>query len=150
VPVYELVVAKDGPKFKQAESVDTDKLKLKYPNGGRMTGGGLAVQSASGTQFYGISMTTLAQTFLSRRAGRPVVDKTGLTGGYDLALPSSAMARQPPPRGASQPMDAPPQPTEDEESIFTTLPKALGLRLQPAKDPVDMVVIDHVERPTEN
>jgi uncharacterized protein (TIGR03435 family) len=149
VPVYELMVAKGGPKFKQAETVDTDKLKLKYPNGGRMSGGGLAVQSSNGIQFYGISMGTLAQTFLSR-AGRPVVDKTGLTGDYDLMLPSSALPRQPPPRGASQLMDAQPPPTEDEESIFTTLPKALGLRLQPAKDPVDMLVIDHVERPTEN
>jgi len=89
-------------------------------------------------------------------AGRPVVDKTGLTGRYDLALPSSILLPPLPP-GASQasggppPSDAPPPlPTGEGESIFTALPEALGLRLSPAKDQVQMLVIDHVERPTEN
>jgi uncharacterized protein (TIGR03435 family) len=67
-----------------------------------------------------------------------VVDKTGLTGLYDFALPSSAMPPQP---------NAPPP---DEESMFSVLPQALGLRLEPAKSQVETLVIDHVERPTEN
>jgi uncharacterized protein (TIGR03435 family) len=138
VPVYNLVVAKGGPKFKQAEMVDPAELKLKHPGGGRMTGGGVAVQGPNGTQFYGISMAMLGQTVLSSVAGRPVVDKTGLAGRYDLALPSSALPPQP---GASP---------ADDESIFTTLPEALGLRLEPAKGQLEMLVIDHVERPTEN
>jgi uncharacterized protein (TIGR03435 family) len=138
MPVYDLVVAKGGPKFKQAETVDMAELKLKHPGGGRMTGGGMAVQSTEGTQFYGISMAMLGQTVLSSVAGRPVVDKTGLTGRYDLVLPWSALPPQP---GAS---------AADDESIFTTLPKVLGLRLEPAKGEVEMLVIDHVERPTEN
>ena len=84
-----------------------------------------------------------------------MVDKTGLAGAYDLRMPSLALP--PPPPGFSQaeahanpqPMDAPPPPGEPE-SIFTVLPEALGLRLEPAKGEVDMLVIDHVERPTEN
>ncbi len=103
-----------------------------------MTGGGLAVQSSNGTQFYGISMAWLAQTVLPSVAGRPVVDKTGLTGRYDLALPAAAEPPQP---------NAPPP---DDESIFTVLPRALGLRLEPAKGQVEMLVIDHIERPSEN
>jgi bla regulator protein BlaR1 len=138
MPVYDLVVAKGGPKFKQAETVDATELKQKHQGGGRMTGGGMAVQGPNGTQFYGISMAMLGHTVLSSVAGRPVVDKTGLTGHYDLALPSSALPPQP---GASP---------ADDESIFTTLPETLGLRLEPAKGQVEMLVIDHVERPTEN
>jgi uncharacterized protein (TIGR03435 family) len=148
--VYDLVIAKGGPKFKQAETVDAAELKQKHDGGGRVTGGGMAVQGPDGIQFYGISMATLAQTFLSSRAGRPVVDQTGLTGRYDLALPSSALPHPPPPPEASQPLNAPAPPPGEDESIFTALPEALGLRLQPSKRQMDVLVIDHVERPTAN
>jgi uncharacterized protein (TIGR03435 family) len=56
VAVYNLVVAKSGPKFKQAETADAAELKLKHPDGGRVTGGGLALRGADGTQFYGVTM----------------------------------------------------------------------------------------------
>jgi bla regulator protein blaR1 len=138
VPVYNLVVAKGGPKFKPAETADLDELKRKHPDGGRVTGGGLAVRGPNGTQFYGISMAWLAQTALPTVAGRPVVDKTGLTDRYDFTLPSAAEPPQP---------NAPPP---DDESVFTALPQALGLRLEPAKGQIETLVIDHVERPTEN
>ena len=109
----------------------------------------MAVQSPNRTQFYAISMAILANTILPSVADRPVVDKTGLTGYYDLALPSSALRRPPPPPpGASQPQDAPFPPLEDE-SIFAAL-DALGLRLEPAKGQVGTLVIDRVERPSEN
>lgn len=85
-------------------------------------------------------MAILTQTILPSMAGRPVVDKTGLAGYYDLMLPDvkrQAMAPSPPSPG-------------DDESILTVLPEALGLRLTPARDQVDMLVIDRVERPTDN
>ena len=151
VPVYDLVIAKGGPKFKQAETVDTAELRRKHPDGGMMRGSGtMAVQSPDRERFYAISMAILANTILPGVADRPVVDKTGLTGYYDLALPSSALRRPPPPPppGASQPLDAPSAPLEDE-SIFAAL-EALGLRLEPAKGQVETLVIDHVERPSEN
>lgn len=93
-----------------------------------------------GIRYYGISMAILTQTILPSMAGRPVVDKTGLAGYYDLMLPDvkrQSMAPSPPPPG-------------DDESIFTVLPEALGLRLEPAKGLVEKLVIDHVEHPTEN
>ena len=154
--VYDLVVARGGPKFKLAETVDAAELKQNHPNGGRVTGGGMAVMGSSGTQFYGVSMAWLTQTVLPGVAGRPVADKTGLTGRYDLALPSSVLLPPLPPgasqaSGGPQPSDTPPPvPPGEGESIFTALPEALGLRLSPAKDQVEMLVIDHVERPTEN
>jgi len=110
--------------------------------------GTMAVQGPNTTQWYAMSMAILTHTILSSIADRPVVDKTGLTGYYDLALPSSALRRPPPPPpGASQPLDAP-SPSPDE-SIFTAL-AALGLRLEPAKGQVETLVIDHVERPSGN
>jgi uncharacterized protein (TIGR03435 family) len=51
MPVYDLVVAKGGPKFKQAETVDATELKQKHQGGGKVTGGGMAVQGPNGTQF---------------------------------------------------------------------------------------------------
>jgi uncharacterized protein (TIGR03435 family) len=150
-PVYDLVIAKGGPKFKQAETVDVAELRQRHPAGGMMRGSGtMAVGGPNGTQFYAIPMAILANTILPSVADRPVVDKTGLTGYYDLALPSSALQRPPPPPPpvASQPLDAPSPPLEDE-SIFTAL-EALGLRLEPAKGQVETLVIDRVERPSEN
>ncbi len=151
-PVYDLVVVKGGPKFKRAETVDIAELKQKHPTGGVMRGTGtMTVHGPKTTEFYAISMATLANTILPSLADRPVVDKTGLTGHYDLALPTSALQPPPPssPPVASQPLDAPSPPIEDE-SIFMALQEALGLRLQPAKGRVETLVIDHVERPSEN
>lgn len=144
VPVYNLVVAKGGPKFKQAETADADELRQKLDGGGMIGTGVRVVPGPSGTQYYGISMAILTQTILPHMAGRPVVDKTGLTGDYDLKLPDlkpPSMASFPPPAVESQPLPA----TGDDESIFTALPEALGLRLEPAKGQVDTLVIDHVE-----
>jgi uncharacterized protein (TIGR03435 family) len=149
--VYDLVVAKGGPKFKPAETVDTSELRQKHPTGGMIRGTGtMTVPGPKATQFYAIAMATLADTILSSLADRPVVDKTGLTGYYDLALSTSALKPPPPlPPVASQPPDAASPPLEDE-SIFTALPEALGLRLEPAKGRVETLVIDHVERPSQN
>jgi len=69
-----------------------------------------------------------------------VVDKTGLTGFYDLTLPDLKRLSMAP--SATSP--------EADESIFTVLPEVLGLRLESAKGQVDTLVIDHVERPSEN
>jgi len=72
---------------------------------------------------------------LSHRAGQPVVDKTGLIGIYDFTL-SYAPANDP---------------NSDLPDFFTALQEQLGLKLEPAKVPVDYLVIDHVDRvPTEN
>ena len=76
--------------------------------------------------------------------GRPVIDRTGLTGNYDFTLsflPDSA-------RNAS-PDNLPPE-LRDRPSLFDALKEQLGLKLQPEKGPVEYLVIDHVERPSAN
>jgi uncharacterized protein (TIGR03435 family) len=67
--------------------------------------------------------------------GRVVVNKTGLDGGYDFTLDYA-------PDGAD--------PSDTRPSIFTALEEQLGLKLEPARGPVDVIVVDHIERPTEN
>jgi uncharacterized protein (TIGR03435 family) len=71
---------------------------------------------------------------LSYLVGRPVIDKTGLTGTYDFTYIAAAYYRAP---------------HEDDISPFTAV-KELGLKLESQKAPVEIVVVDHVETPAEN
>jgi uncharacterized protein (TIGR03435 family) len=78
--------------------------------------------------------------------GRTIVDRTGLAGHYDGDFEFTAeIAIPPPPPGR-------PNPYADRvlPSIFSVLPQQLGLRLEPGRGPVDVLVIDSIERPTEN
>jgi len=68
---------------------------------------------------------------------RPVTNKTGITGRFDFHLEYA--------RDGAAPSDEPPGP-----SIFTAVQEQLGLKLTPAKGPGEFIVIDHVERPSEN
>jgi uncharacterized protein (TIGR03435 family) len=95
-----------------------------------------------GTRFDGhMTMASLAMA-LRGMAGRVVVDKTGLTGYYTLVLQSSATA---PGLGAA-PGDA--ATTTELPSVFTAVQEQLGLRLVSSRAPIDVLVIDHIERPT--
>src|SRR3989442_6353205 len=70
-----------------------------------------------------------------------MVDRTWLTGNFDLEV--DAVEVQPPgPLGPSA------RPSDTTLSIFTTLPEQLGLTLESTKGPVEIVVIDHAEKPT--
>jgi bla regulator protein blaR1 len=69
---------------------------------------------------------------------RPVIDKTGITGRFDIRVEFSREGTEP----ASDPTGPP--------SIFTALQEQLGLRLESGKGPVDTLVIDHIQRPSEN
>jgi len=75
---------------------------------------------------------------------RPVVDQTGLTGNYDLTL--SYVPQLPPGADASQ---LPPE-YKDLPSIFDAVKQQLGLRLTAQKGPVEHLVIDHIDKPTDN
>ena len=123
--VYEMVLAKDGPKFKPSSTVD--------PSG---RGEGTSIQNTVFTA-HAITMSSLADS-LSCQLHRTVIDKTGLDGKFDLSF-SWRPAYGP---GAS--------PEDSEASIFTALPEQLGLKLRSSKGPVETLVIDHVAMPSEN
>jgi uncharacterized protein (TIGR03435 family) len=73
--------------------------------------------------------------------GRLVVDKTGLKGTYDFTLKWSSGLVAP---------DAGQESRADTPSLFTAIQEQLGLKLVPTKGPIEVIVIDHVERPSEN
>lgn len=88
-------------------------------------------------EFKGTTIEMLARNLASRVHG-PVMDHTGLTGRYDLTIDYD-----PDPMG-SGPSDSP------KPSLFTALQEQVGLKLEPTKAPIEMLVIDRIERPTAN
>jgi uncharacterized protein (TIGR03435 family) len=125
LPVYDLVVAHGGLKIKLDQTQRTGGSW--YMNGENDQ---VVLSGKSDT------LTDLASA-IADAAGRKVIDKTGLTGSADITLKwtDDVAAEQGGPNVVS---------------IFTALDDQLGLKLQPAKGPVDTLVIDHVEMPTEN
>jgi uncharacterized protein (TIGR03435 family) len=94
----------------------------------------------------GRSMAQLVP-MLSDLTGRPVIDKTGLTGLHDFSLKFAYEGRM---AGMMGPLGAPPAPAADPDapSLSAALQEQLGLRLEAARGPVEIVVIDRFEKPT--
>jgi uncharacterized protein (TIGR03435 family) len=83
---------------------------------------------------------------LSRLAGRIVVDSTGMLGGFDIDL---RWTPDPPPPGVTPDSRFPQPPVDpDGPSLFTAIQEQLGFKLDARQGPVDVVVIDRIERPT--
>jgi uncharacterized protein (TIGR03435 family) len=144
VPVYELVVAKGATKLKDA-ATDTNP-QLGMGKDGKPWTGIRFMKDTSVAQGY--SMSSLADLLSAPFAGvgRPVVDKTGLTGTYDFTINWSVYTAQVVVQNGVATGSAA---GDDAPSIFGAL-KEIGLKLQPATGAIDTVVVDHVEKPTEN
>ena len=144
-PIYELKVASGGHKLTPAaRSCEPQSVEeaLKEPCGDM--GGG----PAGGLKIRDGEITDLV-TMLSSLLDHVVVDRTGVTGRFDIDLPPwnpglPAPERLPPP---GQEPEAEPDP--NAPSIFTVLQR-LGLRLEATRGPLEILVVDHVERPTPN
>jgi uncharacterized protein (TIGR03435 family) len=119
-PIYELVIAKNGFKLKEAPASE-------HSRGNTWNRDHVEVRTGPIGSFV---------FMLSDLLSRTVVDKTGLTGNYDIDLKWTPDDQQGTP-------DAGP-------TLFTALEEQLGLKLVPARGPVDTFVVDHVEKPTEN
>jgi uncharacterized protein (TIGR03435 family) len=117
LPAYDLVAARGGSKLQLARSDNGISIGRNYLHAEGQTMAGIAKE-------------------LSQITGRVVVDKTGLTGRYDLKLQWT-------------PDDAP---TTDNSapSLFTAIQEQLGLKLEPSKEAVPVLIIDHIESPTPN
>jgi uncharacterized protein (TIGR03435 family) len=150
LPRYTLMKAREdgrlGPALKRA-AVDCGPTGRGrgVPAPGAPTGlptGCRALISPSGVDFEGQTIGELARV-LGMVVRRPVTDNTGLVGGYDLRLffaPEAGAAAA----GNTAPVDP------DAPSLFTALREQLGLKLEPERGPVDVVVIESAEQPTEN
>jgi uncharacterized protein (TIGR03435 family) len=148
---YVLEVAKSGPKLQETKPHDTYPTGFAGPDGRGIDG---MLMGAPG-RFAGqaVNLGTLAYA-LSMQLGAPVVNKTGLTGRYDVTLkwtPDTSQSQVVGGAGAARqgPGDPPP-PETSARSLFTAIEEQLGLKLESQKGPVDIIVIDHVEPPSEN
>jgi bla regulator protein blaR1 len=153
LPEYALVVAENGPKLKEGKPGDTYPNGIKGPDGGSGAGIMMMGLNGPGLTAQGVPISNLVR-MLSQQLGRTVVDRTGLAGKYDFTLQWTPDPSQTPmfkgANGGQPPADNPPSPGFQGVSIFTALQQQLGLKLEPQQGPVDMVVIDHVEMPTED
>jgi uncharacterized protein (TIGR03435 family) len=123
--IYKLVVAKSGPKFRKSEGAGNREGNLEI----RRTRVGVAAEK--------ISMSEFAD-YLSGEVQGPVQDMTGLTGSFNLALDLRPYAAN-----LSTPVTI-------SSLILEAMRDQLGLQLQSQKGLTDVLVIDHVERPTAN
>jgi len=119
--VFSLAVAKNGPKFKE------------HPGPGRSgisssTGSGKA--AITGTK---IDIARLVE-YLAQQAGRPVIDNTGLQGEYDFRVEWATDEA----KDSSGP------------SVFAALQEQLGLKLEATKGPIETIIVDRAEKPSEN
>jgi uncharacterized protein (TIGR03435 family) len=132
LPTYDLVIADGGSKLRPSAEQGTT-LDNKGPlynqmyktRGMQMQVG--AENKARGLNAMGISTADLASQ-LSRQLGTPVVDKTGLKGNYDFALNWTESPNQ--------------------ASLLTAVQQQLGLKLDPQQGPTEVLVIDHIEKPS--
>lgn len=127
LPVYELVIAKGGPKLPPANTT-TSAPRMR------------AAESLPRVQndsfvFADASLPDFAQMFAQLRGVElPIVDRTGIKGNFDIVLKSApSLARE-----------------GDAAGLFALLPEQLGLKLISAKAPIEVFVIDRSERPSEN
>ncbi len=135
--IYDLVIAKGGAKLTAATEAASG---AKGPDGKPQPKGSMIVQNG---QLAGeaLPIKNLAM-FLAQMLHKRVVDKTGLTGTYDMSLKWQPEDQAPESHDATGGEQAP--------SIFTAVQEQLGLKLEPAKGLVDVVVVDRVEMPSEN
>jgi uncharacterized protein (TIGR03435 family) len=123
MPVYALVIGKGGPKFHESD-----------PDAAPKSSHGVHGRN----QYVDFTQATMQMVADEIAADRPVIDKTGLTGKYDIRLEATPEFRT----------NNNPQP--DDLRVFDAIQQQLGLRLEPQKAMMDVLVVDHVEKPSGN
>lgn len=169
MPIYNLVLARPdgrlGDRLKPS-TLDCAALTAARRGGGPAgRAGGPPAQVAPGERPQcgmrmgpgNLSAGGMTITFFGNGLGpmlqRVVTDKTGLTGTFDIDLtwtpdvPQGAL-NAPPAPGAPPGANAPPPIDPNGPTIFTAVQEQLGLKLEPARGPVEVLVIDSVQQPT--
>jgi uncharacterized protein (TIGR03435 family) len=132
MPIYELTIAKGGPKLKENPAV----------------GKSIAAVGASMIRGTDVPMHVLPGLLESVPdiGGRIIIDKTGLTGTYDFNLKWAPLQ----PMAPSAASGTAPSPDAADATLFTAIEEQLGLKLVPTRAPGQVLIIDHIERPSEN
>jgi uncharacterized protein (TIGR03435 family) len=138
LPIYALVVAKSGLKMEASKgnaNIDDDAKAKPEPMPGRGRGGMRRMRG----EINGANVTVdMLADQLSSIVGRSVIDKTGLAGDYDFTLKYTPDSTEAPSSDSQTP------------SIFVAVQEQLGLKLESQKGPVDLYIVDRVEKPSEN
>jgi bla regulator protein blaR1 len=149
-PVYFLTVARGGPKL-QPFTEGSCTLYYGFPRPPLAQGQTYCERTISGlkpsVQADGATLDEFSKT-LRMVVGRPVIDKTGISGRFNLLVKFSREGTE-----LGSTFNDAPLPAADPTgppSIFTAIQEQLGLRLEAGKGPVDFLFIDHIERPSEN
>lgn len=131
--VYAVTLAKSGPKL----SKTADASGAPLPSFG-IGPGALSIRNGTIADFISLILNAILD--------RPVVDQSGLTGRFDFTMkytPDASQAIAGTPERATDPAEAPPD-------LFTAMQQQLGLKLESTKAPVDVLLIDRLEKPSEN
>jgi bla regulator protein blaR1 len=133
LPVFALVVAKGGPKFK--ERGDGGEYRI-WPD------------DEGGLSFKNVTMDDLADWLsVLPSLGRPVIDHTGLSGSFSFQANLFGLGKGTDPGELKRSMVS----SDAADTLHATLPEQLGLKLEAQKAPLEILVIDHADRvPTEN
>jgi uncharacterized protein (TIGR03435 family) len=127
LPIYNLVIAKNGPKFKETPKDSNGHWNMKW---GEISGDNIKINWIVSN--------------VSGQTHRFVVDKTGLTGKYSFDLKWNPLEGEDVPQSVlDQYSDFKNQP-----GLVDAIQEQLGLKLESAKGPVDVYVIDHIEKPS--
>lgn len=150
VPVYVMTVAQGGPKFQPAKpgscrpydgdgdpNVRPDRIPWCAEPRVSWQGSIMVIN------FPGVTLDAFAKDL--HPDGRPVIDRTGLTGAFDIHLELDHA-----PADSSAPGSGAASDPSPHSSDIAAIREQLGLRLNPAKGPYEFLVIDHIERPSEN
>jgi uncharacterized protein (TIGR03435 family) len=121
-PIYNLVVDKSGPKLRPLAKGEASRC------------------ARDNSVICGMTSTAQLANYLKIFAGRPVMDKTGLDGRYDVLLDFDTYSS----RGQTPPADY------DKPSLEKALQEQLGLRLVPDKMQLPVLIVESIQRPTEN
>jgi uncharacterized protein (TIGR03435 family) len=130
LPVYELLLAGGAPKFHASPTVPSGAGEMNSNSGSGQTR--LIAK--------GIELSSMA-AFLTNQSDRPVIDRTGLKGRYNIELTWTDDRGPSPDNGSSE---------AERPGLFTALKEQLGLKLQPGKGLVPTLVVDRLEQPTKN
>ncbi len=142
LPTYALVIAKGGAKFLGTKHAPMEDDGSDKPKGTRMR-----MMGRGKFEISGAPVAALA-TQLGQVLGRSVIDKTELTGNYDFNLEFTPDESGP---GTMREGGDHAVPSDSQGiSVFTALQDQLGLKLEATKGPVEILVIDGVEKPSEN
>jgi uncharacterized protein (TIGR03435 family) len=144
-PVYDMVVGKGGPKLKASPDLpDSDQHPSLSSAPLAFVDGRLGI-CCGRAELHRVTMLRFAE-MLAAQTDRPVIDRTGIAGMFEIPLRWAAEDQH----GKSGYDSPPPVDTSNEGSIYSALQEQLGLKLEPRRAPLEYLFVERVERPADN